>query len=82
MVDAHKHLASDRETTEVDRLSANPDDVDPDDKKEDQAVVCAWCHENIREGSEPVSHGICPTCADIVRKSEGLGGPDVGREEG
>lgn len=25
-------------------------------------VVCAWCRETIKEGSEPVSHGICASC--------------------
>lgn len=27
-------------------------------------VVCGWCPAVIREGVEPVSHGICPTCSD------------------
>lgn len=28
-------------------------------------VVCAWCKRVLVEGdaSQPVSHGICPTCA-------------------
>lgn len=34
------------------RLSRNPD----------VRVVCSWCSVVIREGSEPVSHGLCPSC--------------------
>lgn len=30
----------------------------------DLKTVCAWCEAVIREGEEPVSHGICKTCAD------------------
>lgn len=26
-------------------------------------VECGWCHETIRPGREPVSHGICAACA-------------------
>lgn len=38
----------------------------------DLKVICAWCstkdHETvIREGVEPVSHGICRACAAGVR---------------
>lgn len=25
-------------------------------------LVCAWCSVQLRDGSAPVSHGICPTC--------------------
>lgn len=25
-------------------------------------VVCAWCKTTMREGIEPVTHGICDTC--------------------
>jgi hypothetical protein len=25
-------------------------------------VICAWCGTVLREGAEPVSHGICPAC--------------------
>jgi hypothetical protein len=37
-------------------------------------VVCAWCDNTIREGEPgaPVSHGICPPCADDQRKQFGL----------
>ena len=28
------------------------------------AVICAWCLSVLREGSAPVSHGICPACFD------------------
>lgn len=28
------------------------------------AVTCAWCGEEIRTGHEPVSHTICPACAE------------------
>ena len=26
-------------------------------------LECAWCHATLREGTEPVSHGICQPCA-------------------
>ena len=26
-------------------------------------VDCAWCNRVLRDGREPVSHGICPECA-------------------
>lgn len=26
--------------------------------------VCAWCGKTLREGPEPVSHGICESCAE------------------
>lgn len=29
----------------------------------DLKTVCAWCGVLIREGAEPVSHGICRPCA-------------------
>ncbi len=25
-------------------------------------ILCAWCGAVIRDGSLPVSHGICPSC--------------------
>jgi len=25
-------------------------------------VICAWCGKLIREGDEPISHGICEEC--------------------
>lgn len=33
---------------------------------EPMRVVCAWCKRVIREGSEPVSHGICSSCAETL----------------
>ena len=27
-------------------------------------AVCSWCGTLIREGVEPISHGMCPPCAD------------------
>jgi hypothetical protein len=27
-------------------------------------VVCAWCGKLIRDGLEPISHGICPVCVE------------------
>lgn len=29
-------------------------------------VVCSWCDKTLREGSEPVSHGICEPCMATV----------------
>jgi hypothetical protein len=28
-------------------------------------VVCAWCNGVLRDGAEPVSHGICELCAAV-----------------
>lgn len=25
-------------------------------------LVCAWCKRELRAGSLPISHGICPSC--------------------
>ena len=25
--------------------------------------VCAWCRRVMRDGEEPITHGICPECA-------------------
>ncbi len=30
-------------------------------------VVCAWCHSQLEQGSEPASHGICPSCFDRLK---------------
>lgn len=30
------------------------------------AVVCAWCSRTVREGAEPVSHGICEDCKESL----------------
>jgi len=30
-------------------------------------LKCAWCDDVIREGREPISHGICPDCARLVK---------------
>jgi hypothetical protein len=27
-------------------------------------LVCSWCHNTIREGALPASHGICAKCAE------------------
>ena len=27
-----------------------------------QKVVCSWCQRLMRDGVEPISHGICPAC--------------------
>lgn len=35
-------------------------------------LVCAWCRGVIREGAEPVSHGICPRCAAAFREAPDL----------
>ena len=32
-------------------------------------VVCSWCVRLIRDGAEPVSHGICPDCSDALMAS-------------
>jgi hypothetical protein len=40
------------------------------DTGHDQAtakVVCAWCRKTIRDGSEPVTHGICEGCYVAVK---------------
>ena len=31
--------------------------------------ICAWCNHIMRDGTEPVSHGICPPCAKKVMES-------------
>jgi hypothetical protein len=28
-------------------------------------LICGWCQRVLREGSEPVSHGICEACRDV-----------------
>lgn len=35
-------------------------------------ILCAWCGAIMAEGSEPVSHGICPRCEAGV-EAERLG---------
>jgi RNA polymerase subunit RPABC4/transcription elongation factor Spt4 len=37
--------------------------------------ICAWCNQIIREGGGPISHGICPDCAEkeMTRFWEGKG---------
>lgn len=27
-------------------------------------IVCAWCDKTLLYGTEPISHGICPDCAE------------------
>lgn len=29
-------------------------------------VVCAWCGKLLKDGKEPISHGICEPCAKKV----------------
>ena len=26
-------------------------------------LICSWCGLEMRDGSLPASHGVCPTCA-------------------
>lgn len=33
-------------------------------------TICAWCGKILREGAEPVSHGICQHCADAILAKE------------
>ena len=35
-------------------------------------VVCAWCGCELRDGSEPVSHGICPSCFGRLKATLGV----------
>jgi hypothetical protein len=35
---------------------------------EQHKEVCAWCGKVMREGVEPVSHGICPDCEEKMRQ--------------
>ena len=40
----------------------------PDDKvRHLPRLMCAWCQVELRPGSEPTSHGICPDCEAKVR---------------
>jgi len=34
---------------------------------EKNRVECAWCNTEMKPGSEPTSHGICPECAEKMR---------------
>ena len=29
-------------------------------------LVCAWCTKVLREGKEPLSHGLCPACERMI----------------
>ena len=29
-------------------------------------IICAWCGKVMKEGEEPVSHGICKECAKKI----------------
>lgn len=33
-------------------------------------LICGWCHTTLRDGVEPVSHGICAGCASKLRDEE------------
>lgn len=33
-------------------------------------IVCSWCNTVIREGSHPISHGICLSCSEAVLPAE------------
>ena len=35
-------------------------------------AVCSWCKQVMREGAEPVTHGICPACDAKLRAENGL----------
>ncbi len=35
-------------------------------------TVCAWCGANIRDGSLPVSHGICVSCREHFFRDAGI----------
>lgn len=35
-------------------------------------TVCAWCGTNIRDGSLPVSHGICVSCREHFFRDAGM----------
>jgi hypothetical protein len=45
------------------------DNFNEDDDKAEKAakVVCAWCNRVLKEGTEPISHGICPECAASLK---------------
>jgi len=30
-------------------------------------TICAWCGILLRDGTTPISHGICPVCLEAVR---------------
>lgn len=32
-------------------------------------VVCAWCGAVLKDGEEPISHGICELCSEKVLKT-------------
>lgn len=38
----------------------------------DLKLVCAWCSALIRDGVEPISHGICKPCAATAFPGHGL----------
>ena len=33
-------------------------------------LICGWCKATLRDGTEPTSHGICPSCASQLRDEE------------
>lgn len=37
-------------------------------------IICAWCGDNLgtKPGGNGETHGICPDCADTLRKKHGL----------
>lgn len=39
-------------------------------------VVCAWCSREMRAGLEPVSHGICSSCAADADPLEAVAAAD------
>jgi hypothetical protein len=58
----------------------------PCDSQAGHKVVCAWCQKTIREGSAPISHGICAECyatvkADSPSLSTHIEGPCVECQE-
>lgn len=40
--------------------------MSPKDVIVQHKVVCAWCQLVLKEGIEPVSHGICPKCLETA----------------
>jgi hypothetical protein len=42
--------------------------------------ICAWCNKLISEGTEPISHGICPACTER-EMAKYLGAKSIEREE-
>lgn len=50
--------------------------------EEERRVICSWCGRTIKEGVEPVSHGICPGCADVMLEEIGEEGGELSESIG